>query len=142
MSQPHTINDDTNDNGGVNVGIVDFGPFLDGTDKQGVGDAMLEAFKTIGFVYIVNHGLEQERIEEMFEWVRCGWSSAEAPTLILRRLFPRGRFGAQQLTVEEVFRIARGGQGSGTPSTFGGPSSGCVSPFHLFSGSLRLTTLV
>ncbi|KDQ14484.1 hypothetical protein BOTBODRAFT_32614 [Botryobasidium botryosum FD-172 SS1] len=50
------------------IPIVNFGPFLDGSNKQAVADAMLESFKSIGFVYLVNHGLPQEKIDEMFAW--------------------------------------------------------------------------
>jgi isopenicillin N synthase-like dioxygenase len=51
------------------VEVVDFGPFLDGTDKEGVADAILRSFKSIGFVYLVNHGLDEGKIASMFEWV-------------------------------------------------------------------------
>ncbi|KAF9446264.1 thymine dioxygenase [Macrolepiota fuliginosa MF-IS2] len=49
------------------VKVVDFAPFLDGSDKQSVGDALLESFKTTGFVYLVNHGLSQDKIDQMFD---------------------------------------------------------------------------
>ena len=39
------------------VKTIDFGPFLDGSDRQGVANAILDSFKSIGFVYLVNHGL-------------------------------------------------------------------------------------
>jgi len=51
------------------VPIVNFGPFLDGSNKQDVADAMLASFQDIGFVYLVNHGLPKEKIDGMFEWV-------------------------------------------------------------------------
>ncbi|KAF8200129.1 thymine dioxygenase [Pholiota molesta] len=52
----------------TSVKVVDFGPFLDGSDRQGVADAVLESFKSIGFVYLANHGLPQEKVASMFEW--------------------------------------------------------------------------
>ena len=52
------------------VKLVDFAPFLDGSDRQGVSNAILDSFKTTGFVYLVNHGLPQSRIDSMFSWVR------------------------------------------------------------------------
>lgn len=52
-----------------NISIVDFAPFLDGSNKQGVADAVLASFKEIGFVYLVNHGLADDKIKGMFEWV-------------------------------------------------------------------------
>ena len=52
------------------VRAVDFGPFLDGSDKRGVANAILDSFKSIGFVYLVNHGLDNFKIASMFESVR------------------------------------------------------------------------
>ncbi len=52
------------------VKIIDFGPFLDGSNKQVVADAFLASFKEVGFVYLVNHGLSREKMDQMFEWVR------------------------------------------------------------------------
>lgn len=57
------------DVGGIT--IIDFGAFLDGSNKQDVADAMLQSFQDVGFVYLVNHGLSKEKIDGMFEWVRC-----------------------------------------------------------------------
>ena len=51
------------------VKVVDFGPFLDGSDRQGVSNAILDSFKTTGFVYLINHGLPQNMIDSMFFWV-------------------------------------------------------------------------
>ena len=51
------------------VKVVDFAPFLDGSDRQGVSDAILDSFKTTGFVYLVSHGLPQDMIDSMFYWV-------------------------------------------------------------------------
>ncbi|KZT12038.1 thymine dioxygenase [Laetiporus sulphureus 93-53] len=50
------------------IPIIDFSAFSDGSRKQDVADAMLNSFKTIGFVYLVNHGLSKERIDKMFDW--------------------------------------------------------------------------
>jgi isopenicillin N synthase-like dioxygenase len=52
------------------VKTIDFGQFLDGSDRQGVANAILDSFKSIGFIYLVNHGLEKVKIDSMFEWVR------------------------------------------------------------------------
>jgi len=52
------------------VKVVDFKPFMDGSNKQIVANALIESLKTIGFVYLVNHGLCQQRIDRMFEMVR------------------------------------------------------------------------
>jgi len=50
--------------------VVDFKPFLEGRDKQGVASAIVEAFQTTGFVYLVNHGLPEHKISDMFELSR------------------------------------------------------------------------
>ncbi|KAJ3516669.1 hypothetical protein NLJ89_g982 [Agrocybe chaxingu] len=55
------------------VEIVDFGPFIDGSNKLQVASAVLESFKSIGFVYLVNHGLPQEHISRMFDWKQSNW---------------------------------------------------------------------
>ncbi|PCH40084.1 thymine dioxygenase [Wolfiporia cocos MD-104 SS10] len=52
------------------IPIVDFQAFLDGSGKQEVADAVVETFKSVGFVYLVNHGLPQEKIDTMFEWTK------------------------------------------------------------------------
>ncbi|KAF4623415.1 hypothetical protein D9613_002416 [Agrocybe pediades] len=50
------------------VQIVDLAPFINGSNKAGVAEQMLDSFKSIGFVYLVNHGLRQDKIKEMFTW--------------------------------------------------------------------------
>ncbi|KAI0754975.1 thymine dioxygenase [Daedaleopsis nitida] len=52
------------------ISVVDFKPFLDGShsEKRQVADAILDSFKRVGFVYLVNHGIPQEKIKTMFEW--------------------------------------------------------------------------
>lgn len=51
------------------IAIVDFSGFLDGTRKKEVADAMLRSFKEIGFVYLANHGLPEDKVAGMFQWV-------------------------------------------------------------------------
>jgi len=50
------------------ISVLNFGPFLDGSNKQDVADAVLDSFKATGFVYLINHGLPQDKIDRMFEW--------------------------------------------------------------------------
>jgi hypothetical protein len=52
------------------IPTVDFKGFLDDSDKQAVADIIVSSFKDIGFVCLVNHGLPQGRIDQMFDWVR------------------------------------------------------------------------
>ncbi|KAF8592585.1 Clavaminate synthase-like protein [Ramaria rubella] len=51
-----------------NIQILNFAPFLDGSSKQAVADAMFSSFKDTGFVYLVNHPLPKDKIDGMFEW--------------------------------------------------------------------------
>ena len=53
------------------ISVVDFAPFLDGSAKEEVANAILDSFKRIGFVYLVNHDIPADKIKGMFEWVRC-----------------------------------------------------------------------
>ncbi|KAJ7155226.1 thymine dioxygenase [Mycena filopes] len=48
------------------IAVLDFAPFLDGSNKRDVGTKMLAAFQDIGFVYLTNHGIPTERVAEMF----------------------------------------------------------------------------
>ena len=51
------------------ISVVDFKPFLDGSAKQDVANAILDSFKRIGFVYLMNHGIPDTKVQDMFEWV-------------------------------------------------------------------------
>ncbi|KAJ7263451.1 Clavaminate synthase-like protein [Mycena rebaudengoi] len=48
------------------IAVVDFAPFLDGSNKQAVADKILSSFKDIGFVYLLNHGIPQAQVDQMF----------------------------------------------------------------------------
>ncbi|KAK0461813.1 Clavaminate synthase-like protein [Desarmillaria tabescens] len=52
------------------IPVVDFGPFRDGTRKQEVADAILTSFKEVGFVYLVNHGIPQEKMDGIIGWAK------------------------------------------------------------------------
>ncbi|KAJ7128825.1 Clavaminate synthase-like protein [Mycena crocata] len=41
----------------LEIAVVDFPPFLDGSNKQAVADSIIGSFKTIGFVYLLNHAI-------------------------------------------------------------------------------------
>jgi isopenicillin N synthase-like dioxygenase len=53
------------------VPLVDFGQFLNGSqaDKKKAASELDSAFRTVGFVYLQNHGVPQERVEKCFSWV-------------------------------------------------------------------------
>lgn len=65
------------------IRVVDFGKFLDGSQKQEVADAILDSFKEIGFVYLINYGLTQQKIASIFETV-----STSMPSFLSRYLPP------------------------------------------------------
>ncbi|OCH91839.1 thymine dioxygenase [Obba rivulosa] len=50
------------------ISVIDFGAFLNGAKKQEVADAMLKSFQDTGFVYLVNHGISQDKVQSMFDW--------------------------------------------------------------------------
>ena len=54
------------------VPVVDFGQFLNGSveQKKSTAAAIDSAFQNVGFVYLQNHGVPQERVDECFKWVR------------------------------------------------------------------------
>jgi len=52
------------------VPIIDFQPFLDGTPegKLQTGKSLVHVMKTVGFMYIMNHGIPVNEQKRMFEW--------------------------------------------------------------------------
>ncbi|KAJ7445054.1 Clavaminate synthase-like protein [Mycena latifolia] len=48
------------------IAVVDFAPFLDGSDRKAVAEDILASLKDVGFVYLLNHGIPPERIAAMF----------------------------------------------------------------------------
>ncbi|KAF1977268.1 thymine dioxygenase [Bimuria novae-zelandiae CBS 107.79] len=52
------------------IPIVDFGAFLNGgkEEQERVAQQIDEAFRNVGFVYLKNHGVPKEKVEECFEW--------------------------------------------------------------------------
>jgi isopenicillin N synthase-like dioxygenase len=54
------------------IPLVDFGTFLTGSQeqKEQVAKEIDDAFRNVGFVYLRNHGVSKERVEECFAWVR------------------------------------------------------------------------
>lgn len=77
------------------ISVIDFGGFLDGSQKQAVADEMLASLKHAGFICLINHGLPKAKIDSMFEWVRvlavCGCdlrdSHSRVPMVQSRRFF-------------------------------------------------------
>ena len=90
------------------VSVVDFAPFLDGSAKRDVANAILDSFKRIGFVYLVNHGIPTEKVQDMFSWV-C-----------LRILFPciRAHGAVSYCLVETLLCAPDGKQAARAASPF------------------------
>ena len=53
------------------IPVVDYSLFCEGDDeqRQRVGAELLQAFSNSGFVKIINHGITEEKIKDLFEWV-------------------------------------------------------------------------
>ncbi|OCL14082.1 Clavaminate synthase-like protein [Glonium stellatum] len=52
------------------IPLVDYGKYLHGSEaeQKEVAAQIDEAFRNVGFVYLTNHGVPQERVDECFEW--------------------------------------------------------------------------
>ncbi|ODV97465.1 hypothetical protein PACTADRAFT_66530 [Pachysolen tannophilus NRRL Y-2460] len=50
--------------------IIDFSPFFSGKpeEKLETGKQMVKVLREVGFMYIINHGIEQKEIDDIFEW--------------------------------------------------------------------------
>jgi isopenicillin N synthase-like dioxygenase len=49
-----------------NIPIVDFSRWHTNSDKQAVAHELVEACRNVGFVYIINHGLAQQSLDDAF----------------------------------------------------------------------------
>jgi isopenicillin N synthase-like dioxygenase len=56
----------------ANIAVVSFDRFINGNDedKRAVAKQLYHAFSTVGWVYLKDHGIPQERVDEMFGLVR------------------------------------------------------------------------
>jgi isopenicillin N synthase-like dioxygenase len=55
----------------ANIPIVDFAKAASGTkeEKEKIASQIDEAFRNVGFVYLKNHGVPRETVDECFAWV-------------------------------------------------------------------------
>jgi isopenicillin N synthase-like dioxygenase len=55
----------------MNPPVVDFGKFLNGSaaEKRNAAKEIDGAFRDLGFVYLKNHGVPQEKVDDCFNWV-------------------------------------------------------------------------
>lgn len=54
------------------IAEVSFDRFLhgDAADRQAVAQEIYSAFSTVGWVYVKDHGIPQQRVDDIFELVR------------------------------------------------------------------------
>jgi isopenicillin N synthase-like dioxygenase len=54
----------------ADIPLIDFGLFLKGDEKekQKAAEDIDDAFRNLGFVYLKNHGVPKEMVEECFAW--------------------------------------------------------------------------
>lgn len=54
------------------IPLIDFAAYLNGTtqDREDVAMAIDEGLSSVGFIYVSNHGIDQNRVDECFNWVR------------------------------------------------------------------------
>lgn len=83
--------------------VVDFGPFNDGSDKQGVANAIVDSFRTTGFVYLINHGLPDKKVAAINEWVHTSRNKLDTYLLTC-------------FVVKEAILASNGSQAARTPS--------------------------
>jgi hypothetical protein len=63
------------------IATLDFGPFIDGSNKPAVANAMFVSLRDTGFVSIINHDVPKHKIETMFEWVSSKQTKSILPSL-------------------------------------------------------------
>lgn len=56
--------------GSNKIPVIDFSVWLKGEseDKRKVAQELANACRTVGFVYVVNHGLDDDLLDEAFAW--------------------------------------------------------------------------
>lgn len=97
------------------IAVLDFGAFLDGSAREDVARAMVDSFKRVGFVYLVNHGIPKDKIRTMFDWVRLAQHFSSIS--LLNSLFS---------AVEALLRSAYGGQAACSSPAFRDTSPRCI----------------
>lgn len=58
------------------IPAIDFRRFLAGSiwDRQRVASEVDNALGSVGFFYLINHGIDQGTIDTYFDWVSCSLS--------------------------------------------------------------------
>ena len=52
------------------IPIVDFAKWNDNQARQQISKELVDACRNVGFVYIINHGISSEVLEDAFGWTR------------------------------------------------------------------------
>lgn len=82
------------------IPLIDFDQFLNGStdQREQVASAIDAAFRSVGFLYVSNHGIDQDKVDECFQWVTARLPSSYVVTqgafhssLISWLPFPRRR---------------------------------------------------
>lgn len=55
----------------ADIAVVSFDRFINGdeSEKRAVAKQLYDAFSTVGWVYLKDHGIPQERVDEIFTLV-------------------------------------------------------------------------
>ena len=69
------------------IPLVDFKPFLHGSipDREQVAATVDAGLNSTGFIYLINHGINQNRVDECFKWVSGYFYKLVLPSSYLRR---------------------------------------------------------
>jgi isopenicillin N synthase-like dioxygenase len=53
------------------IPVVDFAKAMNGTreERENIAQSLDDAFRNVGFVYLKNHGVPPEMVNECFDWV-------------------------------------------------------------------------
>lgn len=53
------------------IPLIDFNQFLNGSvdDRKDVASTIDAAFRSVGFIYLSNHGIDDDKVNECFRWV-------------------------------------------------------------------------
>ena len=64
----------------ADIAVVSFDRFIHGNDaeKRTVAKELYYAFSTVGWVYLKDHGIPQERVDEIFGLVSCKYSAVSS----------------------------------------------------------------
>ncbi|KAF6235478.1 hypothetical protein HO173_006161 [Letharia columbiana] len=69
------------------IPLIDFDQFLNGsTDRrEQVASAIDAAFRSVGFLYVSNHGIDQDKVDECFQWSKRFFALSESKKNLIRR---------------------------------------------------------